>query len=358
MRIELIDERSYDKQMNDVVLRTLAKCCISGWMEPAHGEGLAEAPSDGKLHYVCYDAKKFDALNVTGAVAQFRGAVVISHGFTEFAEKYSELVWYFLLAGYSVCVLEHRGHGYSPRDITNPSLVWIDDYRRYVDDLTLFARTIGRRYAGNHPLNLFAHSMGAGIGLAVMERNPSIFDKAVLSCPMIAPQTGVPNWAAGIISNVMCAVGLSGRVVLGYGDFPSEFSMKGYEGASLARLRWYYRQRQTDSHYQAYSPTYGWVKESLRLSHYVLSRSAYERLETPVLMFQAGRDIWVRNEAENRFVSMATAEGCDLRLIRFDTALHEIFSMPNAIVGLYLRAILEFFETPMLAVIGDEDGVS
>lgn len=52
----------------------------------------------GQLHYLCYDSAKFDAIREQGATAIFRGAIVISHGFTEFAEKYDELVWYFLLA--------------------------------------------------------------------------------------------------------------------------------------------------------------------------------------------------------------------------------------------------------------------
>lgn len=39
--------------------------------------------------------------------------VVISHGFCEFAEKYNEVAYSFLQAGYSVYVPEHRGHGYS-----------------------------------------------------------------------------------------------------------------------------------------------------------------------------------------------------------------------------------------------------
>ena len=355
MRVELIEERTYAEQMNETVIPTLAKCCTAGWMEPAQGDGLSDVSSSGKLHYLCYDAKRFDELNVTGAVAQFRGAIVISHGFTEFAEKYTELIWYFLLEGYSVCVLEHRGHGYSPRDVDDPSLVWIDDYRRYVDDLALFAQTIGRRYAGTHPLNLFAHSMGAGIGLAVMEKHPSIFDKAVLSCPMLAPQTGMPHWVAWIVSNVMSAFGFSKHVVMGHGDFPHIFSMNGYEGASLPRVRWYYDRREADNHYLSYSPTYGWVKEALRLSHFVFSRPAYRRLETPVLMFQAGRDVWVLNGAENRFTRVAQSEGGDMRLVRFGDAVHEIFSMPNAVLGPYLRDVFDFFEKPMLAVLGDED---
>ena len=71
------------------------------------------------MHYCCYDAHKFDVLREDGASGIFRGVVVISHGFTEFARKYSEMAWYFLLSGYSVCILEHRGHGHSAHDVSH-----------------------------------------------------------------------------------------------------------------------------------------------------------------------------------------------------------------------------------------------
>ena len=113
-----------------------------GWFDPSAAErsagieplsGIMDTGGrSGQLHYLCYDSAKFDAIREQGATATFRGAIVISHGFTEFAEKYDELVWYFLLAGYSVCVLEHRGHGKSARDVDNRCMVWIDDWQRYV----------------------------------------------------------------------------------------------------------------------------------------------------------------------------------------------------------------------------------
>lgn len=142
--MKLIDENRYADEMREMVLPALATCRSEGWMAPADDDGLPPLQRAGKLHYVCYDAAKFDRLGEDGAAATFRGAVVISHGFTEFAAKYAEMVWYFLLAGYSVCVFEHRGHGYSARDVDNSSLVWIDDWRRYVADLAKFAETVGK----------------------------------------------------------------------------------------------------------------------------------------------------------------------------------------------------------------------
>ena len=128
MTITLIDEARYDAEMDATVLPALQACMTEGWMEPAtvdwEGKALPKLERPGRLHYYRYDARTFDALREEGASGVFRGAIVISHGFTEFGRKYSEMVWYFLLAGYSVCVFEHRGHGHSTHDMSNPSLVW------------------------------------------------------------------------------------------------------------------------------------------------------------------------------------------------------------------------------------------
>ena len=124
-------------------------------MKPAthdsDGKALPTLDNPGTLHYCCYDVRKFNESRGGRSAGSFRGAVVISHGFTEFGRKYSEMVWYFLLAGYSVCVFEHRGHGHSAHDMSNPSLVWIDDWRRYVADFATFASTVGREYAMGRP---------------------------------------------------------------------------------------------------------------------------------------------------------------------------------------------------------------
>ena len=71
-----------------------------------------------------------------------------------------------------------------------------------------FAETVGKDYADGRPLNLYCHSMGGGIGASVLETHPTLFDKAVLSCPMIAPVTGMPNWLASVLAGAMCRLGL------------------------------------------------------------------------------------------------------------------------------------------------------
>ena len=96
MTITLIDEARYDAEMDATVLPALQACMTEGWMEPAtvdwEGKALPKLERPGRLHYYRYDARTFDALREEGASGVFRGTIVISHGFTEFGRKYSEMV--------------------------------------------------------------------------------------------------------------------------------------------------------------------------------------------------------------------------------------------------------------------------
>lgn len=55
-----------------------------------------------------------------------KGNIVISHGFTEFMDVYYEMMYYYFKEGYSVFILEHRGHGFSGREVNDKSLVYVD----------------------------------------------------------------------------------------------------------------------------------------------------------------------------------------------------------------------------------------
>ena len=118
MTITLIDEARYDAEMDETVLPALRNCMAEGWMEPAtvdwDGNMLPKLEHSGRLHYYCYDAHKFDALREDGASGVFRGAVVISHGFTEFGRKYitrshiSARLFLTRLIDSSVCRMDFR----------------------------------------------------------------------------------------------------------------------------------------------------------------------------------------------------------------------------------------------------------
>lgn len=82
----------------------------------------------------------------TYRIPQAKAGIVISHGFCEFAEKYREVIYYFLQNGYSVYVPEHRGHGYSDRIVVDGEKVHVEDYEQYVQDLHFFCEKCGRTH--------------------------------------------------------------------------------------------------------------------------------------------------------------------------------------------------------------------
>lgn len=355
----MIDDSSYERYargMEERVRPALAACRKEGWLDPSAAERRAGLePAGGQLHYCAYDAAAFDALREDGATGAFHGCIVISHGFTEFAEKYDELAFYFLLAGYSVCVIDHRGHGKSARDVSDPALVWIDDWQRYAVDLACFAQTVGQSYASGQPLNLFAHSMGGGVGAAVLERHPMLFDKAVLSAPMVAPQTGMSMWLTRALVSLVCACGLGRRRVMFQKEFdpaaPPDLSR--YELSSEARERWYHKLRCEHEEYRTYCASFGWVRQAMCLNRAILDRRACSEVETPILLFQAGHDLWVRNKPQDEFIRRVRDGGCDARLVRIEDSEHEIFSMPNAVYRPYLEQILDFYADPSVGAMDD-----
>ena len=109
-----------------------------------------------------------------------KGVVMISHGFTETAEKYKEVIYYFVKKQYHVYLPEYCGHGRSYRLIPESSLVHVDDYQRYVDDFLYVAKMATKENPGL-PVFLYGHSMGGGLAAAEAAQEPELFRKVVLS---------------------------------------------------------------------------------------------------------------------------------------------------------------------------------
>ena len=127
-----VSEVNYEETMKTVVEPFLA-----GIREDVFYHGW----DDNKLHcevYVLDDPK---------------GNVVISHGFTESAEKFREMTYAFLQMGYSVFVPDHRGHGksfrYNPGD---PETVTIRSFDEYVNDLAKLVSDVVTPRSKDKPL--------------------------------------------------------------------------------------------------------------------------------------------------------------------------------------------------------------
>ncbi len=266
-----------------------------------------------------------------------KGIILISHGFTETADKYFEAIYYFLRAGYHVCIPEHCGHGRSYRLVEDDlSLVHTDSWQRYVKDLSFAAHAAKKHWTRDLPLYLFAHSMGGGVGAALAAREPELFDRVVLSSPMIRPLTGGVPWLVtkGIVA-AMCLSGRERSYVIGQHAYDgTEIFEMGF-ATSPARYAWYREKTDTEPLFQMYGASYGWLREAIRLNQFLM-KEAWKQITAPVLLIQAGNETVVSNRAQAEFVRKLMR----VRFIKIPGAKHEIFRSDDETLERYLKCIL------------------
>lgn len=274
-----------------------------------------------------------------------KGVVLLSHGFTENEAKYKEVIYRFLKQNYTVYFMEHCGHGRSYRLVTDLSMVYVDFYERYVDDYLTFAH---RAKAENPrlPMYLFGHSMGGGIAAAVVTKEPKLFQKVVLSSPMIRLYVkGIPWRDIQALARTFCAAGKEKQYVIGHGPFEGPKVWK--KKASSMREDQYNYYQEIRSHepmFQTNGASYGWMRAAVKLNQY-LRKESPGRICIPVLLFQAEHEHLVSNKEQVRFIlNLREAGLLSAKLVRVPGARHEIFNAERHTRAGYWRMIFRFLE--------------
>ena len=265
-----------------------------------------------------------------------KGAIVISHGFCEFTTKYTEVIYYFFSEGYSVFIMDHRGHGYSSRKLDDLTKVYIDSYSEYVKDFHVFVEEIVKPKSKTGKLALFAHSMGGAIGALVMEHYPELFQCAILSAPMLEINIGkYSKRSAWLLISVMSMYKKMQKFAPGECTFSGEPHFEKSHCLSEARYMRIFNERQKDPNRQTAGATYSWVAASLKALR-VLQKNTF-RIQTPILLFQAEMDEMVKPGGQDLFVQNTK----NARLVKVAGSKHEIH---NAILKDYYAQIFEFLE--------------
>lgn len=318
---------------SDLILREddyqqMMETVVEPYLKKREREFFLEREKGRKLHCINYRAD--DPV----------GVLLISHGFTESAEKYKEICYYLVKEHYHVYIPEHCGHGKSYRLTEDPSLVHVDHYERYVNDL-LFTAMLAKNENKNLPLFLYAHSMGGGIGAAASARKPELFSKIVLTSPMIRPLTGKVPWSlARMVAVCMC---LSGKEMAYANGHPYDGNETFEESCALSRARFTYYQVKRDSQkeLQTCAASFGWLREAGKLNTY-LRREAIKQLQSPVILFQAEQDTLVSKKEQIRFIRALSSRGVSAKLIPVKDARHEIFNLASPAVEQYWAQVFEF----------------
>jgi len=318
--------------MFDFILEEQYEQTMKGIVEPALAKMREDVYIDvrgGKYHAEVYENENAQR------------AAVIVHGYTESAEKFRELAWVLLGEGFSVFVVDHRGHGLSLRQVEDTSITHVDKFDDYVDDLDAFIDQVVLPRAKGLPLVLFGHSMGGAVAALELMRHPDRFARAVLNAPMIAAVSApFPRQGASLMGAVMCLLGKGKeRAFVGKPFDPKREKFDTSHMTSRARFDYYQHKRNTTPHLQNCSPSYSWVREGMGVTERLLKTKNTAKIKTPLLLCQAARDSIVCLPEQNQFAWQVAGA----QLVSFD-AKHEIYSSEDSVLKAYYETVIGFLK--------------
>ena len=301
-----------------------------------------------------------------------KAVIVMVHGFCEFFGKFHEPAYNFWEDGYTIYFIEQRGHGGSQRSVKHLDHVDVSDFSEYVEDLKTFADKVvlpetqglltrasvaggagapGRaagmmsaRGGSRLPLFLYAHSMGGCVSALFLERHPEYFQAAVLSSPMLKMTFGsIPMWQVKGLMTASRLLRWNEQTMPGQNDFDPD--KPDFEGsASLSRARYDYQWKlridpASGGLNTMNGGTYRWGRAAWKATQELLKDE--EKVKIPVLVCQAGNDVFVDNEGQDHFVKTAP----NARLLRFPDAKHEIYASGGEIQKKYFEEVLGFYDS-------------
>lgn len=301
--------------------------CIKPWIKECLKEGYLKNTQGMLLHYHYAQHPSEKAM------------VVFSHGFCEFISKYHELMYYFYQMGYSVCLMEHRGHGFSHREVKEFDKVHIKDYDEYVSDFHVFMQQVVCKVSISKQYVLFAHSMGGCIGTLFLEEYPEFFKKAILSSPLLQMNfKSVPEWAVSFLVFWSGLLKKDAMYAPGQKGFDNVYVYSTSSCLSESRYKYVFSERQREVHYTSYGGTYSWASASIKAIKRAQKNA--HKIQIPILLFQAGQDGMVKPEGQNRFVKNTS----QTELVRYENSKHEIFNATEDIRKDYYKRIFQFLE--------------
>lgn len=321
------DKSIEDIHVSEATYADTMATVVEPYLDSLIQTGYITGKKDATLYYEKY------------VLADAKGTVVISHGFTETLDKYHEMIYYFLQMGYSVYGMEHRGHARSGRLGIDANQINVEDFEYYVKDLKTFLDEVVVKEATNENLYIFGHSMGGGIATRFLETYSGYFKAAILSSPMLEVNTGtIPAWLAKALAYGASFTSYADDYVLGQGPYTGEYNFEATATSSQARYDYSYNMIAGNEAFQMGGASYRWASQSFYATNRMTCYFNASRVKIPVLIFQAGLDEYVGNDGQNTFAKYAK----DCSIIRYDNAKHEIYFERDEIQVDYLNNLFDY----------------
>ncbi len=311
-------EQDYEKQYYDTVLP---------YLNARKTDALFDSFDGRPIHYNLFRSDNAHA------------TVTIFHGFTENIVKYHPFIYVLLNEGFNVAMCDQRGHGESFRYVEKTTLTHIEYFDEYVQDMEVFVREIVKKQLPG-PYYLFCHSMGGAIGALFLERNQGVFEKAILSSPMIEPHHGgIPLFLVKGICGFFMLTGRKDQKVFLFKEFEGDEDFETSCATSRARFDYYLNQKRVTESLMNSNPSYQWTYESMCVRKRILKKGAPESITTPLLLINAELDTMVMKEAQEAFIARVPGG----KFLEVKNAKHEIFRSTDDVAYPYMEKVVAFY---------------
>lgn len=274
-----------------------------------------------------------------------KATILLVQGRTEAFIKYPEVFYDLSQLGYAVFMLDHRGQGLSDRLLDDPHKGHVEVFQQYADDQMLFlADVVQKQQQGK--LVLLAHSMGGAVAVQLLAQNPNLFKGAILSSPMIAPNTEVlfsERDGCGLETALgwICSDCYAGFVSQPYANQAFSDNILMTSEVRYQQFRQVFAQTPTA---QLGGPTWQWVDQACAVSERMPRLAS--QIKVPVLMLQAGNEKAVSNTAQLEFCQ-ALGDNCqDGQVHSFAGASHELLFERDEYRDKVLSLIDRFMQMP------------
>jgi lysophospholipase len=249
--------------------------------------------------------------------------LVIFPGRTEPSNKYQEVAYDLKDLGYDFLLVNHRAQGLSERILKDQQKGHIKNFDHYVESaLVIIDETLKKKNYSS--VTLLAHSMGNLIGLKIHQERPELFNKMILSSPMLDIITApFSETQALLLTKTLTYTGFSAKYVQGHG--PTTARDREFENnrVTSSPARWKMaRDLEDENNFLIMGgATNRWTYQSLKHSR-ALEKDFKHLRQVPVLMFTAGKEFYVLNQRAQTLCQ--TFKG-NCQYTHFPTALHELF---------------------------------
>lgn len=321
--INWIDERAYYYTMEEIVRPFLNEIKKVGRIQ-REGYPLVYH------HYRAPDAK---------------ATLVIVHGFLEFKEEYSELMYYLLQAGIEVFVYDQKDHGFSRSDKFS-DMVDIDSFEVYIDDLQAMMEEVILPNKQTNSVFLYGHSMGGAVSMAAMHTKIKQWVKGIiLSAPMLSINSGpIPAALANLMALAGYFVGAGDRAIpltdtVGFRRLAAS-DRDFHIARSNGRYKYYNDLEKELLTQPLLTGTINWVYYSFKTLQKMVHPKYLTKVNQPVLLFRAEKDTVVKQNGI--FTAQAYLPNVTSFLVK--NGQHELVNEPDENLHPYVTELIKFID--------------